>query len=301
VAPDPRRGHSARRPCPGGSVLAGVELDEINDVNRFLKSVLMRPYVLFSMAFFDPLEMVRKFQAFPRFVMNLRQYQRLNRNRSFAFRLGDVWYRSHDRYLRAGTAVGHYFHQDLWAARHLKDNRVTEHVDVGSRLDGFIAHILPFCRVRYIDIRPLESQIEGFVFLQGSLLQLPLEDDSVPSLSCLHVIEHVGLGRYGDPVGPEGYVTAARELARVLSSGGTLLVGTPVGRERLCFDGHRIFHPQTVVDVFRPLRLEEFHLVDDQGLMVIRNASFDQASRCSYGCGLFVFRKMAGAKDSDVS
>jgi SAM-dependent methyltransferase len=261
----------------------------------------MRPYVLFIMLFFDPLEMLQKFRAFPRFIENLRQYGRLNRNRSFAIRLGDIWYRAHDRYLRAGTATGHYFHQDLWAARYLYDHRVTEHVDVGSRLDGFIAHILPFCRVSYIDIRTLEAQIERFEFVQGSLQQIPLDDDSVSSLSCLHVIEHVGLGRYGDPVDPEGYEKAARELARVLSPRGTLLVGTPVGRERLCFDAHRIFHPQTVVDAFQPLQLEEFHLIDDRGMMVIRNASFDQASRCSYGCGLFVFRKMSGAKGVDVS
>jgi SAM-dependent methyltransferase len=202
-----------------------------------------------------------------------------------------MWYRSHDRFASAGTAEGHYFYQDLWAARLLLENHVKEHVDVGSRLDGFVGHILPFCRVCYVDIRPLNVQLEGFEFRRGSILEMPFEDNSISSLSSLHVIEHVGLGRYGDRVEPDGYVRAAKELARVLAPNGCLLLGTPVGKERLCFDAHRIFDPQTVVDAFGSLRLVEFSLIDDKGQGILRNATFDQAKSCSYGCGLFVFKK----------
>jgi hypothetical protein len=245
-------------------------------VTRGLKLILKRAHFLCATWFFDPLELVQKLRALPHFLRNMSRYNNLNRNESFSIRLGEVWYRSHDRFLRAGAENGHYLHQDLWAARYLHDGGTTEHVDVGSRLDGFIAHILPFCRVRYIDIRPLDTKLAGCKFVQGSLAKLPLEDNSVPSLSCLHVIEHVGLGRYGDPVDPEGYLKAARELARVLSPGG---------------NAHRIFDPQTVADAFRMLTLKEFHLIDDIGEGIIRNASFDDAVRCGYGCGLFVFEK----------
>ncbi|MEJ2672824.1 MAG: DUF268 domain-containing protein [Deltaproteobacteria bacterium] len=154
------------------------------------------------------------------------------------------------------------------------------------------AHILPFCEVIYVDIRPLNQDIEGFVFKQGSILNLPFDDNSIPSLSCLHVIEHIGLGRYGDPVEPDGYLQAARELVRVLQPGGIMLLGIPVGKERLCFDAHRIFDPQTVVKIFQPLVLEELRFIDDNGNMCSQDTTFQEAQEFRYGCGLFLFYKI---------
>lgn len=120
---------------------------------------------------------------------------------------------------------------------------------------------------------------------------MPFEDNSVISLSSLHVIEHIGLGRYGDSVNPEGWLLATKELSRVLAPGGRLLVSTPVGRERLCFDAHRIFDPETILKAFDQLTLKEFSLIDDQGQGIITNATINQARKCNYGCGLFVFER----------
>lgn len=256
-----------------------------------MRKLLWRPYVLFCNLFFDPLELVNKYRALPFFVRNWRKYARLNRDSSFKIRTADIWYRAHDRFLTAGTAEGHYFFQDLWAAQTLYDRGVRHHVDVGSRLDGYIAHLLPFCAVTYVDVRPLALEWPNFAFRQGSITAMPFQNDSIPSLSSLHVIEHIGLGRYGDTVDPLGYLTAAAELTRVLAPGGRLLIGTPVGRERLCFDAHRIFDPSTVMAAFSGLRLIEFSLIDDKGKGILKNASFEQARAASYGCGLFVFEK----------
>jgi SAM-dependent methyltransferase len=164
-------------------------------------------------------------------------------------------------------------------------------VDVGSRLDGFVAHVLPFCHLTYVDLRSLELEHSNFAYRQGSILDLTFASGSINSLSCLHVIEHIGLGRYGDPVDPDGHIKAAAELLRVLAPGGRLLLGTPVGRERLCFDAHRVFSPETVVKMFSSARLVEFHLVPDDGTRIVRNAPFALASACNYGCGLFVFTR----------
>lgn len=261
---------------------------------RQAKAVLRRVYlfltrVLFDPLLFDPLPVVRKWECLPLFVKNLIIYKRLNRNRSFDFRVGDVIYRSYDRCASAAVLPVHYFYQDIWAARY--ESGVKDHVDVGSRLDGFVAHTLSFCRVQYVDIRPLDVEWKGFEYRRGSITELPFDDDSVPSLSCLHVIEHIGLGRYGDPVEPDGHVRAARELTRVLQPGGRLLLGTPVGRERLCCDAHRVFDPGTIVDIFRLLKLTEFLLIDDSGRGMIHDAPFGEARRCEYGCGLFAFTK----------
>lgn len=224
-------------------------------------------------------------------MTNLIRYKHLSGKCGFPLRMGHIHYRTWDRFHTAGVVAGHYFQQDLWAAKYLYDRNVNDHVDVGSRIDGFIAHILPFCRVLYIDLRPLKHDVENLSFLQGSVLDMPFEDNSVNSISCLHVLEHVGLGRYGDPVDPEGYIRGAKELTRILAVGGTLLISVPTGKERLCFDAHRIFDPNTIRDIFRPLRLLAFHLIDDSGDGIRRDSSFEIARSCEYGCGLYVFGK----------
>jgi SAM-dependent methyltransferase len=256
-----------------------------------VKNILKRPYQLFSTLFFDPRTLVNKIRAAPFFFNNWRRYRRANTRPSLRVRASELHYCTNERFVQAGSAQGHYFHQDIWAARHVYSRGVKHLVDVGSRVDGFIGHVLPFCNVCYVDLRPLTASVPGMEFRQGSILALPFATDSVEIVTCLHVIEHIGLGRYGDPINPEGSFLAARELCRVLKPGGILLIGTPVGRERLCFDAHRIFDPATVVEMFHGLQMEEFSLVNDEGLEIILNTSFEKARRCSYGCGLFVFRK----------
>jgi len=260
-------------------------------LNPRIKELLKYPYYIFSFLLFDPLEKIKIFSALPIFAANLLRYKSLNKKFSFKFQFKDLWFRTHDRFDAAGVATGHYFHQDLWAARILFNRKVKKHVDVGSRIDGFIGHILPFCQVTYVDIRLIDNELDGFEFRQGSIVEMPFEDNSVPSLSCLHVIEHIGLGRYGDPVEPDGYLRAAQELVRILQPGGILLLGTPIGRERLCFDAHRVFDPQTVVDIFQPLVLEEFRVIDDDGSMCSPDTTFEEAQQFRYGCGLFLFHK----------
>lgn len=244
-----------------------------------------------SRLLFEPTAIIRSWRALPYFLCNLIQWGRLNRNPRFRFRWKDSFFTSADRFENAGSAHGHYFWQDLWAAEELISQGVEVHVDIGSRLDGFIAHVLPTCIVTYVDLRPLQLEHKNFVFLRGSILELPFASDSVASLSCLHVIEHIGLGRYGDPVDPEAHIRSADELARVLAPGGRLLLGTPVGVERLCFDAHRVFDPETVASAFGALQLTEFHLVPDESTKIVRNATFAEARACHYGCGLFVFSK----------
>ena len=256
--------------------------------------ILTSVYQQFASLLFDPRRLVNNLRGLPYYVSNMIRYAGTNQEDGFPLRARDLLCGTADRFSSAGGTVGHYFWQDLWAARHLHQRGIRDHVDIGSRLDGFVAHILPFCRVTYVDIRPLSNSIEGLTFRQGSLLSLPFPDASIDSLSCLHVIEHVGLGRYGDPVEPQGYRRAAAELSRVLAAGGQLLIGTPVGRQRLCFDSHRIFDPQTIRAAFPTLHLAQFSLIDDVGHTVHTHASFEQARACNYGCGLFVFAQHPG-------
>jgi len=192
---------------------------------------------------------------------------------------------------QAGLAWGHYFHQDLWAARRIFARRPPQHVDVGSRIDGFVAHVLTFMPVTVIDIRPLDSDVDGLTFRQGDMCDLAdIPTGSVPSVSSLHAIEHVGLGRYGDRIDPDGAFTALKELSRIVAPGGHLYVGVPIGRERLQFNAHRIFHPRTIVDAAPGMLLTSFDAVDDADRFV-KKANLDAFGDAAFSCGLFEFVK----------
>jgi Caenorhabditis protein of unknown function, DUF268 len=269
--------------------------ERLRDVVKRAKAIVRRIHDMclhwFSTLFFDPKAMFRAWWALPFFVRNLVRYARLNNDQHFPLNPSALFLFTQDRSATAGFIDPHYFFQDIWAARHVFDSGCRRHVDIASRVDGFVAHCLPFCRVTYVDLRPLNIEIEGFEYCSGSIMALPFRDGSCPSVSCLHVIEHIGLGRYGDTVDPSGYGRAAGELIRILADGGTLLLSVPVGRERLCFDAHRIFDPETITDLFQGLKLREFSLVPDSGTRIIRNAQFSEVRESRNACGLYRFQK----------
>ena len=184
---------------------------------------------------------------------------------------------------------GHYFYQNIWAFKAVQRSRTPLHVDVGS-LASYVGMLTAITRVIFIDIRPLLVQLENFESKKGSILELPFEDDSVQSISCLHVAEHVGLGRYGDDLDPGGTEKATRELARVLARGGNLYFSVPLGKPRVCFNAHRILPPQQVLNYFRDLRLVGFAAVDDSG-MFREGITPSELQNASYACGLFHFSK----------
>jgi SAM-dependent methyltransferase len=183
----------------------------------------------------------------------------------------------------------HYFFQASWLARRLAASRPAYHVDVGSSV-SMIAVISAFAPTVFVDYRPLPVRLENLDCVAGSLARLPFPDDRLSSLSCLHVVEHVGLGRYGDPLNPAGSADAARELQRVLAPGGRLFLATPVGRERVCFNAHRVFDPGTVRQWFTGLTLKEFSCVTDGGVFM-ENAPLRTTADSEYALGLFVFEK----------
>ena len=183
----------------------------------------------------------------------------------------------------------HYFYQDIWAFRKILESGVKAHVDVGSKVD-YIGFLSTITDVTFIDIRPLVTDLPELHSRAGSILNMPYANDSVHSLSCLHVAEHIGLGRYGDPLDPLGTEKSCGELKRVLATGGSLYFGLPIGRPRTCFNAHRVHSTGQILDYFKGLHLAEFSLVDDKGRFH-QNVSPERAKDEKYGCGLFHFRK----------
>ena len=117
-----------------------------------------------------------------------------------------------------------------------------------------------------------------------------VETESVESLSSLHVAEHFGLGRYGDPVDPRACFRFLASLQRILLPGGMLYFSVPVGRERVEFNANRVFAPNTIIQSFPALRLVSFSFVGDDGCFY-ENQDPLAMPESELACGLFEFTK----------
>jgi hypothetical protein len=183
----------------------------------------------------------------------------------------------------------HYFYQGSWLARRVAEAKPTQHVDIGSSVMtvGVLSAHVPTV---FVDYRPLLVRQSGLSCIAGDISRLPFADRSLKSLSCLHVIEHVGLGRYGDPINVDGARLAAEELQRLVAEGGTLYLSTPIGRQRICFNAHRVFATTTILSLFSGLQLASFSFVSDDGSLY-ENVSPATVPELEYGCGFFEFRR----------
>ena len=186
----------------------------------------------------------------------------------------------------------HYIYHTAWAARKVKEIGAQEHVDISSSL-YFSSIVSAFTPVKFYDFRPAKLNLSNLVSSPANLSKLHFENNSIESLSCMHTVEHVGLGRYGDAIDPEGDIEAALELQRVIKEGGSLLFVVPIGKPKIQFNAHRIYSYQMVMDMFPALTLKEFSLIPDNALEkgMIYNATKEQSDKQVYGCGCFWFSK----------
>lgn len=188
----------------------------------------------------------------------------------------------------------HYVYHTAWAARKVKEINPERHTDIASSLyfPGIVSAFVP---VDFYDYRPAPLHLSNLTTQHADLTNLHFADNSIPSLSCLHTIEHIGLGRYGDPIDPEGDIKACRELTRVLAPGGSLIFVTPVGKEAIIqFNAHRIYTYELVLKLFPDLELKEFSFAKERGTDGIHEqADPGELQNETYACGCFVFTKPA--------
>lgn len=229
---------------------------------------------------------------------------------NFQMKVGNEYKMLSDYREDAGAIDMHYFFQDMIVASHIASKKVLHHWDIGSRLDGFISHLLT-CGIHttVIDIRPFRDINIGYGvakldFIQEDATNLDrIESGSIESLSALHSIEHFGLGRYGDEINPDAWRIAMLNMERVLAVNGALYLSVPVGREeKLCFNAHRIFHPRTICNTLKNLKIEAMYLIHNGTVNlfdaeeVARESYLDQMG--GYDCGIFVFIKSEGNEHS---
>jgi len=231
---------------------------------------------------------------YPSFFLDLRRFIALSKKskeQRFSLEMTDLYPCVNDKTTSTGFDRHYVFHT-AWAARKVKKISPKVHYDLSSSL-YFNAIVSAFVPIQFYDYRPAILNLTGLLSGKGDLYKLPFEDSSIDSLSCMHVVEHIGLGRYGDPVDYDGDLKAISEIKRVLSSGGNLLFVVPIGQNKIMYNAHRIYTYEQIITLFSDLRLVEFSLVQDGilGGTIIENANEDIANKQQYGCGMFWFKK----------
>jgi SAM-dependent methyltransferase len=214
------------------------------------------------------------------------------------FPMGRAYVITGERTAEAGEASGHYFHQDLLVARDIFRSNPRRHIDVGSRVDGFVAHVAAFRDIEVCDIRPITTPVEGITFHHMDLMSMSDEWFGVAdSVSCLHALEHFGLGRYGDLVDFDGWRKGLDNLRDLLEPGGTLYLSVPTGmQQRIEFNAHRIFSlpflKKTVSNDFDILQVD--FVLDDGSLSTKIDLDSHAAQRsfdAKYACSIWKLQK----------
>lgn len=257
-------------------------------LSRIIQAIKRSPF------FLPARQVVVSLVRLPAFFNSLLTFQKLTnetRNRRhFVINMQDLLPCLDDNTSQTGFDP-HYLYHISWACRCVKALNPAKHVDISSHV-YFASTLSAFIPVDFYDYRPSPIKLSNLVSGAADLLELPFADNSIESLSCMHVVEHIGLGRYGDPLDPEGDLKAVAELKRVLAPGGSLLFVVPVGRSRLMFNGHRIYSFAQIESMFAGLELKECALIpDDFSGGIVANANPGMIDAQEYGCGLFRWQK----------
>ena len=241
------------------------------------------------------------FTALSKLPKYFRDRKNLNKQISTSninFQFGSSYPCLFDEEDEGGNAKGHYFHQDLLVARKIFLAKPNKHVDVGSRIDGFVSHVASFREIEVFDIRGIKSKVPNIKFTKVDLMK-DLNDslyNYTDSLSCLHTLEHFGLGRYGDKVKFDGYLDGFDNLYKLLEQGGKFYLSVPIGPQRIEFNAHRVFSIKYLLEITSSkYKIDSFSFVDDNGdLFENVELSDNEISNnlgCNYGCGIIELTK----------
>lgn len=278
-------------------------------MRKALTESLLKTYRILMQFGMDPFRSVRAMVAVPAFLSHWVKFrlafkQQKVKGFSAGFRL---FPQLGDREGGAGSVATHYFQMDLYVAQRIFEKKPRKHFDVGSRIDGFVAHVASYRPIEVLDIRPLtDAPIRNISFRQADLMDESVlwESDACDSVSCLHVLEHFGLGRYGDPIDPLAHERGFRNLARLVEPAGTLYFAVPVSNKpRIEFNAHRIFSfPYLRELIGSSFKIQSVAVVNDDGILLTErswdDSEADLSWGCHYGCVILTLQKRQSATKS---
>lgn len=205
----------------------------------------------------------------------------------------------HDRYASNGDYEHEYFWQDLHVAQYVYNKNPEVHLDIGSRIDGFISNLATCMKVTVLDIREQTVKIPNVFFEQADLMDSSSISSYVnkfASISCLHTIEHFGLGRYGDPIMVDGFDTGFTNISSMLCNGGILYLSTPVSnRSYVEFNSNRVTDYKKIIKAASELNLtlEDFRTITHKGVSNSHTEDPETLMKKvdDYTLGFFIFKR----------
>jgi hypothetical protein len=199
-----------------------------------------------------------------------------------------------DKYAQSGSTKGHYFTQDLFVAQEIFNEKPLKHVDIGSRIDGFVTHVASYREIEVIDIRPVDLNIDNIKFLQLDFSEdLKKEFHNYSdSISCLHTLEHFGLGRYGDKIDPDSFRKGLNNLHLLCKQGGSFHFSVPLGDNTVFFNAHRTFAFKFLFELIDPyFKIKNLSVIDDDGIfhkkIDLNDERINNNFNSKYGCAIF--------------
>ena len=254
---------------------------------------MLNPYhhILQQFGFFPKL-LLNSLKGIIPFFRNYFNFRKKNK-KNHDFPISILLPNFHDRYSPAAEIPLHYFHQDILVAQKIFKSNPQKHVDIGSRIDGFVSILASFRDVEVLDIRPLELNNPNIKFVQADLMSSNFSFLNYSgSISCLHAAEHFGLGRYGDNVDPEGHLKGLDNIYRMLQPAGKFYFSTIIGPQRIEYDAHRVFSIGYLLKIFSgKYSIESFSYVNDKNELfkdaVLNEVNINTNFGCNYGCGIF--------------
>lgn len=254
-------------------------------MRTFFKKIAIFKYMVIALRTFTIKPgFVKRVSAFIVFLSDYGKYKKLGNNNVYSLRTTDLFPRIYDKTTNTDVDPVYYL-QGCWCAKKIFENKPTQHYDIASQalMVGIISQFVP---TTMIDIRPLSVTLPQLSFIKGDITQLPFKNGELSSVSSICVIEHIGLGRYGDPLDQFGTEKAARELDRVLAKNGNLYISVPVdSTNKTYFNAHRAFTREYVLSLFRNLRLKEERYI--YGKEILSSYNPDRG----FGTGLYHFTK----------
>lgn len=262
-----------------------------------MKHIFKNIYLICSLLGFNILKFFNFFRGIL-FYFNdfycLKKQMKTNKD----FKFGKIYPILDDKFSSSGIIKGHYFHQDLLIAKKIYENQPLKHIDIGSRIDGFVAHVAVFREIEIFDIRQQKSNVKNIVYKQADLMIMKDEmRNYCDSISSLHAIEHFGLGRYGDPIDANGHIKAINNIYKILKLSGFFYFSVPIGKQRIEFNAHRVFSMEYLLQIFnKKFTIKSFSYVDDKGDLFenveLTKESITANFNCTYGCGIFELTKI---------
>ncbi|MEN9625947.1 MAG: hypothetical protein RL557_275 [archaeon] len=254
-------------------------------MREYLRKISLIKYLVIIWRTFRPsYGLTNRVKSLFSFFHNYLKFKKLARNYSYNVDSYDIYPRIYDK--TASHKIDPvYFFQGTWCARKIFENKPSEHFDVGSQsfMVGIISQFTP---TTMIDIRELPIILSGLSCKKGDITKLSFKKNSISSLSSICVIEHIGLGRYGDKLDQFGTEKAADELARVLASGGNLYISVPIDScNKIYFNAHRAFTRDYVLKMFQNLKLKEEQYIYGRELLP------SYSPERGFGTGLYHFTK----------